>query len=240
MGPRIGFDRRVRMKWLDALVGYLVQHPSEEEARAYLHDLLSRDHPGHKARSNTVTVLMRMWVSVAPEHEGQKDQAWALLAETTEQDRLCLHWGMAVMAFPLFRAAAATIGRLLSMQEDVSLAQVQRRLVESFGQRSTLARASQRVVSSMTDWGALVRTGSKGRFRKSESVPCVRPDVQLWLLEALLCTDGRREMDARELLAAPDLFPFRLTVGVSDLRRCPRFQLYRQGLDMEVVALASE
>ena len=63
------------------------------------------------------------------------------------------------------------------------------------------------------------------------------PDLQLWLLEALLMASAADEIEAQQLLRLPESFPFTMSVGVADLRRHEGFNIHRQGLDMDMVAL---
>jgi hypothetical protein len=63
------------------------------------------------------------------------------------------------------------------------------------------------------------------------------PDLQLWLLEALLGASAADEIEAQQLLRLPEAFPFTLNIGVADLRRHEGFNIHRQGLDMDMVGL---
>jgi hypothetical protein len=61
--------------------------------------------------------------------------------------------------------------------------------------------------------------------------------LQLWLLEALLAASSAEEVEAQQLLRLPEMFPFTLSIGLSDLRRHDGFHLHRQGLDMDMVSV---
>ena len=84
-------------------------------------------------------------------HPELYQQALAQIRTHPDVGRRWFHWGMALMAFPQFKTTSTILGRLLAVQGDVRLAQVQQRLYEQLGHRSTLERASQRVLSSMVD-----------------------------------------------------------------------------------------
>ena len=63
------------------------------------------------------------------------------------------------------------------------------------------------------------------------------PDLQLWLLEALLGASAADEIEAQQLLRLPESFPFTIGVGVTDLRKYEGFDIHRQGLDMDMVVV---
>lgn len=234
----IGFDRKVDREWLDAVLDRVATGADLAAIRAFLHDTLSRQFPGADARRNTVSKLIRIWVLPEAAHHEQRDAAVAMVAAIRSQDRLWLHWGMTVLTYPLFRDTASAIGRLLKLQGDFTLAQLNRRLIEAWGDRSTLKRAVQRVVRSMVQWGTLLDAG-KGRFTAAPKRSTPSTEVQLWLLEALHLAEESDEIEWKQMSSLPTAFPFQITAGLGDLRRSEQFTIHRQGLDMDMVAVRS-
>lgn len=235
MARRIGFDRRIELAWMDALTDELRAGRSEGELRDFLHDLLRSDHPADNARGNTITVLMRIWALVLPEHLSLRRRALELQGEIPRQDFTWLHWGMTMLAYPVFRDTAATVGRLLALQGDVSLSQTQHRLAETYGDRSTLKRASRRIVRSMVEWEAIQEGDKKGVFLPAQKRSTDSSDLQLWLMEALLTAKDADTVEATQLLKSHELFPFSIDIGVRELRRSDHFVVHRQGQSMDVV-----
>jgi hypothetical protein len=80
-------------------------------------------------------------------------------------------------------------------------------------------------------------TKTKGHFLLARKMTASAPELQLWLLEALLAASAADEIVAQQLLRLPESFPFTLSVGVADLRKHEGFNIHRQGLDMDMVAL---
>jgi hypothetical protein len=125
MSGYIGFDRKIRREWLDALGDHLARDSDPSLAREFVHELLRPDHPGEAARTKTVTVLMQIWVSIPDSRRSIQERAVRLLGEVPARERLWLHRGMALQAYPLLRDTAGHVGRLLALQESVSLSQIQ-------------------------------------------------------------------------------------------------------------------
>jgi predicted small integral membrane protein len=144
---------------------------------------------------------------------------------------------MCLIAYPLFNDMAASIGRLLKLQDDVTWGQLHRRLVDGWGERTTVKKAVPRLVSSMVDWQVLEPTDARGHFVATPQRSTRSKRLQVWLLAAAHVGQGKELVEANELLTLPCLFPFKLTVSKADLRNSKDFELHRQGLDMDMVEM---
>jgi hypothetical protein len=233
----VGFDRRIKQHWLDALLDRVAVETEKGKLRSFVNRLLSKDHPGSEARGKTATVLMRTWVLVPPRHQDIRQEALRLLPSIPSQDRIWLHWGMMLLAYPFFRDSAGAMRRLLKFQDDFTLLQLQRRLIERWGDRSTVKRASQRIVRSMVDWGVLLDAPARGHFQAAEQPMAGSKATQLWLLQAALVAESAEVLESKQLLNLPTLFPFKIAVALGDIRRSKSFTTHRQGLNMEMVGV---
>jgi hypothetical protein len=232
----IGFDRRLQQEWLDAIASKRAAGATVGELRKFGHKLLRSECPADEARGKTLTVLFHLWVSVPADAVALRDGAGTLLADLDPVHRIALHWGLGLATYPFFRDTADAMGRLLALQGSVSLAQVQRRLAERWGQRSTSQRAAQRIVRSWIDWGVLRESKQRGTYLTTESIEVTGP-LASWMVEALLVgADGESQAIA-QVRKTPQLFPFALKVSAHELRRAPGLVVHRQGVDEDVVML---
>lgn len=235
----VGFDRKLKRDWLDALADQVAKGEDTHALRTFLGGLLTPDHPGETARGKTMTVLMRIWALVPDQDRRLRQDAFELLKVIPAQDRIWLHWGMALVAYPLFRDSATAIGRLLKLQGEFTLGQLQRKLIDGWGQRSTVTRAFQRIVRSMVEWGTLADAKTPGHFQAAPVVVTNSKPLQLWFLRACLEATRSEMVEADQLFSQPLAFPFRLTIKKADLRRSKDFTIHRQGIDMDMVAVGA-
>lgn len=233
----VGFSLKIRRGWLDALLDQLVKTTDETELRLFLDQHLREELPGAVYREKTVGIALRIWSGIPPERSSLRDRAVALLPRISGQERIWLHWGMSALAYPFFRDTAEVVGRLLALQDDFTTADVQRRVVTTWGDRHTITDAVQRLLTTMADWEVLSAAKAKGHFLRAPRATASTPDLQIWLLEALLMASAADEIEAQQLLRLPESFPFTVSVGVADLRRHEGFNIHRQGLNMDMVAL---
>ena len=233
----VGISQRLKRAWLDALLDRLVQTTDEKELRAFLDKHLREELPGTESRAKAAGIILRIWSGIDPKHVVLRDRAVALLPRISGQERIWLHWGMTALAYSFFRDLAEVVGRLLALQDDFTTAQVQTRMMTSWGDRATSKEAAQKLVTALVDWEVLRSTKTKGHFLLARKMTTSVTDLQLWLLEALLLANASDEIEAQHLLRLPESFPFTFTANVGDLRKHEGFNIHRQGLDMDMVAL---
>jgi hypothetical protein len=233
----VGIDRKIKRAWLDKALDRLATTPDEADLRAFLDRALKDELPGKESRAKSVGIVLRIWSGVPQERLALRDRAVALLPRISGQERIWLHWGMTALAYPFFRDAAEVVGRLLALQDDFTTAQVQARLLTTWGDRATSKEAAQKLLTTLVDWEVLRSAKPRGQFLLARKMTAGTAELQVWLLEALLAASAADEIEAQQLLRLPESFPFTLSVGVADLRKHEGFNIHRQGLDMDMVAL---
>lgn len=236
----IGFDRRLDLEWLDAAAAQAQAGADPEEMRSSLSTVLAESQNGEgapSARKKTVTVLNHIWGQAEGVAEDLRQHALAEMELAPPEERLALHWAMMAGRYPVFTDLAAISGRLLVLQDELTLAQLTRRMVDLWGERSTLERAVQRIVRSMIQWGVLKDTPTLGRYEVARSSRPIGPRASTLLIHALLVDAEGAALPIDQLIGHSALFPFRISIGSADLRAAPQFNVHRQGLDMDVVEL---
>lgn len=176
MNPGLGFDRRIPLDWLEQAARFARTHLADGQDRTApltrsRHralreqlglELFGADLP--KARKNDLTVLTRLWLAPPAPILGLRDRGLALLEDLLGSERVGLHYGMALAGYPFFADVAREVGRGLILGDTVRVGAVQRRLAEARGDRSTLRRASQRILATLADWGLLVGGPTRGTW----------------------------------------------------------------------------
>jgi len=160
------------------------------------------------------------------------------VSRTSGSERLALHWGLVCANHPVVWETASVVGRLLRLQGEASLSQVRVRIVETYGDRSTVVRASQRILRSFSDWGVLEEMRERGVYRASDAQRLENSEIIAWLIEASLLSSNQKTRVLPQLLASPSLFPFDISLSSKDfLNTSSRIALYRQGRNEELVSL---
>ena len=237
----IGIDRRIDLEWLDAVGGLVAAGADEPTIRDTVFRLLEGVVVGGNKRGTachkTVSVLSRTWVNVPPETRALRDRGAKLLPKLNAPERIGVHWALLMATYPFFGDVATNTGRLLALQGNLTLAQLTRRTREQWGDRSTMTRAVQRIIRSMVQWGALADGDERGVYVAGKKTIAMPAKVGELLLEALLMRHDGESVPVDQALRHPGFFPFRLELRAHQLRRSDRFDIHRQGLDVDVVTL---
>lgn len=237
----IGVDRIVHLGWLDAAAAAVAEGGNDAQVRERLSRVLDgvlASGVERSAQSKTITVLCRIWATVPAVDVAFRNDALAVIPEVTAKERVAVHWAATMAAYPFFLGVATALGRLGELQGDVSLSHLRRRMTDTWGDRSTLPRAVQRVVRSMIEWGVVTDASTRGVYVPVARGIHVSGPVAALLLEGLLIGLGRPAVAADSLIEHPALFPFQVELSVRALARHPRFRLSRQGVSGDIVELA--
>ncbi|MCY3016298.1 MAG: hypothetical protein NT171_16620 [Planctomycetota bacterium] len=194
----VGISLKIKRKWLDSTLDRLTKTTDEAELRLFLDKQLKDELPGSEGRAKTAGIVLRIWSSVPPQRLALRDRAVAMLRHIPGQERIWLHWGMTALAYPFFRDTAEVVGRLLALQDDFTTAQVRNRIITSWGDRATSRDAAQYLLNTLVDWEVLRATKQKGQFLLARKLTAASPELQLWLLEALLAASAADEIEAQQ------------------------------------------
>lgn len=240
---RIGFSQRIRLEWLEKTARLFLAENTREEVEKELQDFLEDklsigSNPERGAREKAITILLKIWVSVPGSLAAFHKEGLEFLKKLPSEDHLAIHWGMTMAVYPFFANVAEQVGRLISLQESFTLAQIQRRIREQLGERETVARAARRILSSFVDWEVLERSAKRGNYEGTSPHPVKNRRLVAWLIESVLISNSSPSGSLKLIAQAPSLFPFKLSsVNTSDLKENKRLEVYRQGLDEDIVML---
>lgn len=207
----IGFDRELRLEWLDVVASRAAESAGSKYVRAWLDEYLSDTLGGVGRggnRGKTITVLCRIWLNVPKACRPLRDHALELLPVVKAHERLGLHWGMCMAVYPFFCEVAATIGRLVALQGDVERRAVLQRMSERWGDRPAVSRGCRAVWGSVIRWGVLQETPVRGRYERLSNKIRVSPTVSRFLVNSATLSAGPRPPQMTEWAILPSLFPF--------------------------------
>lgn len=244
---QIGFSQRIRLEWLEQTANLILAGNDKASINDSLQELLQdKVSVGGKSvrgnREKVITILLKTWLTVPPELEKFRDEGLKILQGLPRKDRIAIHWGTTLAAYPFWGSVAAHTGRLLRLQGTAAAVHVQRRVKEDYGERETASRAARRVLRSFIDWGVLHETGDKGIYRQGNKYMIEDPRLVAWMVEASLRTKPNGSASISDLLDNSSIFPFQLAYFSSSqiVSHSFRLNIFRHGMDDDLIMLKKE
>lgn len=235
----LGFDWKVQLSWLDETAARVAAGFNTTDLRDHLDHYLQRQTDvslSPTARSKAITVLSHLWSDVPVELIPFRDRGIDELREAIPDERVVIHWSMALATYPFFADVTAAVGTLLSLQGVADIASVRRRVAERWGERSTVSRATGVIVGTIRDWGLLASAG-KGRTESATRVDVSAP-LSARLVEGLLESQRVTSISVDDAVGHPSLFPFGLDLTAAQLRSTSSLVVERFGGGSDVARLA--
>jgi hypothetical protein len=194
---------------------------------------------GFEARRKTIDELVNIWLKSGSVSPSLYQVALELLPEISEPKRVWLHYGLILVYFPFFRQCTAIIGQIARVRETFTRQMVKDRLAGEIGHFGDLNRSAERLMASLIDWHILVQQNKNENRLVVPPFTIDQSDVQSWLLACALFSHPAEELPFADLINLPELFPFRFSITLDDLRRNNQFIIQRQG-GWEMVRLHSK
>ena len=236
MDKGIGFSRTIMLDWLDVTASLCVQNFELLKIRQHLAETISGTVHGIDAQRKTIDVLSAIWVKTEKSAPKIRQQALAIFPTlSSSEERLWLHYGMTMVCYPFFRKCTAAIGQVSRTDELITRKVIKDRIAGDYGHLGALDRSVERIIASLTDWGILSNTEEKNKYRIQLRKCTAAELLQGWLISCALFAHPSEGIPFDDLIHLPELFPFKLSIGIDDVRRDDRFKIQRLGGGLEIV-----
>lgn len=236
---QIGYNRQVRLEWLDYTAALMAAGETPQNIKVslenYLKDQLSVGSDAVRgSRGKTISILLSIWVTVPKHLVELRDEALALMKRLSASEHLALHWGMTMTAYPFFGIVAETAGRMLNLQGSVATITLKSRMREIYGQREFAVRSTRYALYSFSEWGVLQESEERGIYRLSEVINIKDQQLKEWMIKAVLISENKSLAPVNTVIRSPKLFPFKFEEPFLP-RNGSGLEYFRQGLDEEMV-----
>src|SRR6266508_5080624 len=225
MEKQIGFRRNIYLSWLDATAAMCSETSDIQQLRDRLDPIVTDHVQSQENRPVAINMLLKIWVKTGDRYPDLRNETVMLFAQSnTATDRVWLHYGLTLLAYEFFRLGTVVIGQLSRYGDGVTPKDIKKRMIAEVGQLGGLDKAVDRIVSSLRDWGVLNDTTQRYAYAPpSERLRTTNPVIERWMLQAALAAHPAQDLPFADLVRLPELFPFRFTLSVDDLRQTEHF-----------------
>jgi hypothetical protein len=235
MKKAVGFDQKIQLHQLDFIANEIPRMTSKDHLYEIVDQRLMADIGGAKSRLNARTILFKIWLLVPNEHVQLRDRALQMFQHACREERIALHWGMCLLAYPFFKDTVEQLGLLFSLQDEVPSEQIGRKMKGLYGERRRIEVSVNAVLSSLRSWGILEAV-KKNTQTKAKRMDILAPELKKWLVQVLLLATDKTVLEIKHISDEPCLFPFLLNVSESELLG-DELEISRQGVGKLMIGL---
>lgn len=241
----IGIKQAIRYEWMQKAANLVLVGLDKKQIRQELHDYLEErmgsgalGDRSVEARSFAVSILMNTWVTPDTGLLPLQESLLKFVEQGGSHEKAA-HWMMICAAYPFWFKVARQTGRLLSLQDRVTMKQITSRMVEDYGDRQTVNRNARFVVRSLCYWKVLLDSSIAGSYEPAGPEMIRDQDLAVLMFEAALHASNEGTAALGLLFNNPAFFPFKLPLvtGECVAQRSRRLHVARYGLDDELVRL---
>lgn len=204
--PVIGFDRYVELSWCEAALEVSLGNLELDSIK----EMIAISLPGKESQRKALDILKRLWIKPFSGLNDFVERGKQIYKSTGSNNVLPLSWGSSIAAYSFFGKTAEITGRLITLQGDCSIKEIQRRMAELYGERNGIERSVARVLQSQAAWNAFYRDEENKRLFKKPELIIDNEELTGWLIEAALRYNGK-PINISSLQSLPFLYPFKFT-----------------------------
>ena len=216
----VGFDQKIQFQHLDFLANAL---GTSKPIKLYevLDDKLLGIIKGTMSRKHVITILMKIWVGVESEVEFIRDIIIKEYPYLSSDEKRCVHYCLACIAYPFYREKMNFMGKYLKMADTVKSKMLVSQMKSLYGDRRRVEVASSAVFSSSKDWG-IITMDKPGVYSAIENRLTINDKLVKNLLIEVLMEHLNTNTVSIEMVNASALFfafDYHITVGDIDTKR---------------------
>jgi len=230
MSKRVNYSRHIEAHWLDQTALWVAEGLNKQELHDKINSMLS---PLINCKVNlgkTRNQLTSLWFD---KNENVSSEFSVFAVEYVKESHdipLVIHWGLLIAKKKFFADVARFIGRNSKLNDSFTYAQVQKRMIEMYGDTETVKRGLRSVLKTMVDFGVLLRSNARS-YQVNPNNLTVPNKLMNWLLCALLFSEGVMSRTLSDMIDDAVWFPFDITIEPEDIDK-QWFEVHQQGYDL--------
>lgn len=234
MKKMVGFDQKILLHQLDFMAKELTRS-DKKELSDKMDELLLVDINGTKSRHNAKSIIFRTWLSVDEQYVDLQKRALHLFSQLEKDERLALHWGLLILAYPFFKDLITEMGNFFRLQDEVSSEQIGRKMKGLYGDRRRIEVATGAVLMSLRSWD-VIEAKQRNIHKIAQRFEVRTVELKQWIAEVMIRASVHQHLLLGMLNESPMFFPFNYKINQSELNN-DVLTVTRQGLDMVMVGI---
>ena len=125
---KLGFKVVLEKDWLDLTVNLVIQGKPNKESREILRSSISSSGKRSEQTAKFAIQILRAWIEPENDLLTFRNQLLTKIRKMPREQWIILHWACLIAAYPFLLSFSSVFGRLISLQNETTKAQLLARL----------------------------------------------------------------------------------------------------------------
>lgn len=232
MSKQVGMSRNITIEYLNKVIELMNTEDDMSLIKEALQDHISFYIQDKTNINKTVNILTNIWLLDTDNNKNIKAYARKIVTKSSETTKLVANWCMILITYSVFKDIASTVGKLDDMQLELTSKVIMEKMLDSWGERTTLVHAIPKNIKTMKDINVLepVKTG----IYKSKKYEVKDSEAVILIVATLIHLKKKLYLSIDELINDEAMFPFKYNIDLEMLQESKLFSFDRFGGEMVI------
>jgi hypothetical protein len=230
----VGADRFLALKWANYAFELFQTQGDQDSLYQSLRSYLDSEIEGEETSRKTSNHLKRLWLTQEDPYKPLRLKTLSLPFYKYPEFLPILHLGLAINVFPIYRETTKTIGLLDRVIDPIPKQSVVERVLERFGNTSSIPRAVSRVLQTLEDWHLIQ---SQDTYLKIVSYDVDDRMIADWLLTALVILYKPLGIAVSDLPLTPEKLGIKLPNPREIIQKSTEVNITRDLQGLEIITI---
>ena len=204
---KLGFKVVLEREWLDLTVNLMLQRRPVKEIRETLQHIISSSGKRSELTTKFAVCILSAWFEPDDDLVLFRDQLLEYIQKMPQEQWPILHWACLTASYPFLLSFSTVFGRLISLQNETTKAQLLARLQDIYGTREAVERSLYYAMGSFINLG-LIQRQSSSLLIAPEKIEINSDRLGILLWKAMIHATRGNRLAVGALRNAPALYAF--------------------------------
>lgn len=232
MSKQVGMSRNITLEYLNKVIELMNTEEDQGLIKESLQEHISFYIQDKTNINKTVNILTNIWISDTDDNKRIKTYARKIVTKSSETTKLVASWCMMLISYSVFKDIASTVGKLDDMQLELTSKVIKEKMLDSWGERTTLIHAIPKNIKTMKDINVLEPL--KNGVYKSKKYEVKDSEAVILIVATLIYLKKKLYLSIDELINDEAMFPFKYNIDLEMLQESKLFSFDRFGGEMVI------
>jgi len=230
----VGADRFLSLKWANYAFELFQTDDDEDFLYRSLRSFIDPEIKGEETTRKTANQLKRLWLTKDDPFQSLRISALPVPYISHPEFLSIFHLGIAMNVFPIYYETLKAIGMLDRVINPIPKQAITDRVLEAFGNTSSIPRAVARILQTLEDWNFI---DVKSKSLTLKNIRIWDFEVAAWFITALVKVNNSNGINISDLPLLPEKLGIQLENPREIIQKSKNLGLIRDTQGLEIITI---